>query len=51
MTDEQTRPDDAEELPAAGPHDTNPDDLAGDLTDPDIDLEYADAEDQDGGDA
>lgn len=40
----------AEDQPA-GPHDANADDLIGDLTTPDIDLDYAPAEDVDGGDA
>lgn len=40
-----------EDLPTAGDHDQDADTLAGDLTDPDIDLTYEDAKDEDGGDA
>ena len=53
MSDEQTRPDPEEPAEAPLPaldHDDDPDALAGDFTDPDVDVVLEVEHDEDGGD-
>lgn len=50
MTEDETRPEADEPEPTAQDADGNGDDLAGDITTPDIDLTFEVEDDEDGGD-